>query len=113
MKSNPALVDSLARAIVESVAAIHNPENKRLVEQTIAKNLRLDKGDRAEKAYLDLRAALPKKPCPSLEGIASVLKLMAQHGINPKAALLKPEDVADMSVCKKLEESGFMDKVYQ
>jgi hypothetical protein len=33
---------------------------------------------------------------------------MAQHGINPKAAQLKPEDVADMSLCNKLEETGFM-----
>jgi NitT/TauT family transport system substrate-binding protein len=113
MKSNPALVENLARAIVESVAAIHNPENKRPVEQTIAKNLKLDKPERVEKAYLDLRAALPRKPCPSLEGIASVLKLMAQHGINPKAAQLKPEDVADMSVCKKLDESGFIDSLYR
>jgi NitT/TauT family transport system substrate-binding protein len=113
MKSNPALVENLARAIVEGVAAIHNPENKRLVEQTIARNLKLDKPERVEKAYLDLRAALPRKPCPSLEGIASVLKLMAQHGINPKAAQLKPEDVADMSVCKKLDESGFIDSLYR
>ncbi|HEY2988173.1 MAG TPA: ABC transporter substrate-binding protein [Candidatus Binatia bacterium] len=113
MKTNLPLVENLARAIVESVAAIHNPENKRLVEQTIAKNLKLDKPDRVERAYHELRAALPRKPCPSLEGIASVLKLMAQHGINPKAAQLKPEDVADMSVCKKLDESGFMDKLYQ
>jgi hypothetical protein len=103
----------LARAIVEGVAAIHNPENKRPVEQTIARNLKLDKPERVEKAYLDLRAALPRKPCPSLEGIASVLKLMAQHGINPKASQLKPEDVADMSVCKKLDESGFFDHVYK
>jgi hypothetical protein len=102
------VVDNLSKAIVESVAAIHNPENKRIVEQTIAKNLKLDKPDRAEKAYVDLIAGLPRKPCPSLEGITSVLKLMAQHGINPKAAQLKAEDVADMSVCKRLEESGFM-----
>src|ERR1041385_8050144 len=108
MKANPVVVENFAKAIVESVAAIHNPENKRVVEQTIAKNLKLDKSDRAEKAYLDLIAGLPRKPCPSLEGIASVLKLMAQHGINPKAAQLKPEDVADMSLCNKLEETGFM-----
>jgi NitT/TauT family transport system substrate-binding protein len=113
MKANPAVVENLSKAIVESVAAIHNPENKRLVEQTIAKNLKLDKPDRAEKAYFDLLAGLPRKPCPSLEGIASVLKLMAQHGINPKAALLNPEDVADMSLCKKFEESGFFAQVYR
>ncbi len=113
MKSNPALVEDLAKAIIESVAAIHNPENKRLVEQTIAKYLRLDKPDRVEKAYQDLRAGLPRKPCPSLEGIASVLKLMTQHGINAKAIQLKPEDVADMSVCRKLDESGFIDRLYR
>ncbi len=108
MKSNPVVVENLAKAIVESVAAIHNPENKAIVVQTIAKNLKLDKPDRAEKAYVDLIAGLPRKPCPSIEGIASVLKLMAQHGINPKAAQLKPEDVADMSLCTKLEETGFI-----
>jgi NitT/TauT family transport system substrate-binding protein len=113
MKTNPALVENLAKAIVEGVAAVFNPENKRSVEQTIAKNLKLDKPDRVEKVYLELRAALPRKPCPSLEGIASVLKLMVQHGINPKAAQLKPEDVADMSVCKKLDESGFIDSLYR
>lgn len=113
MKSNPAAVENLAKAIVESVAAIHNPENKRLVEQTIAKYLRLDKPDRVEKAYFELLGGLPRKPCPSLEGIASVLRLMAQHGINAKAIQLKPEDVADMSVCKKLDESGFIDRLYK
>jgi ABC-type nitrate/sulfonate/bicarbonate transport system substrate-binding protein len=39
--------------------------------------------------------------------IAAVLRLMTQHGINPKAADLKPEDIADMSLCKKLEDSVF------
>lgn len=111
MKANPAVVENFAKAIVESVAAIHNPENKRAVVQTIAKYLKLDKPERAESAYVDLVAGLPRKPCPSLEGIASVLKLLAMHGINPKAAQLKPEDVADMSICKKLEESGFFAQV--
>jgi hypothetical protein len=38
---------------------------------------------------------------------------MAQHGLNAKAVQLKPEDVADMSLCRKLEESGFTDRLYQ
>jgi hypothetical protein len=33
---------------------------------------------------------------------------MAQHGLNPKVAELKPDDMADMSLCKKLDESGFL-----
>jgi hypothetical protein len=46
-----------------------------------------------------------------LAGIASVLKFMAQHGLNPKAPDLKPEDIADMSVCRRLEETGFFDRL--
>ena len=112
MKSEPELVENIAKAIVEGVAFIHNPSNKTAVEKTIDKFLRLGKPDRVEKAYQDLRQVLPRKPCPTLEGVATVLKLMAQHGLNPKASQLKPENVVDMGVCKKLDESGFMDRLY-
>lgn len=113
IRSNPQLVEHIAKAIIEGVAFIHNPANKKAVEEAIARYLRLDKPERIEKAYLDLRKELPRKPCPTLEGVASVLKLMAQHGLNPKAIQLKPEDVVDMSLCKKLDESGFIDRLYQ
>ncbi|TMA09081.1 MAG: ABC transporter substrate-binding protein [Deltaproteobacteria bacterium] len=113
MKSNPQLVENMSKAIIEAVAYIHNPANNKVVEQTLAKYLRLNKPDQIERAYLDLRKELPRKPCPTLEGIASVLRLMAQHGLNSKAVQLKPEDVADLSLCKKLDESGFMDRAYQ
>jgi len=113
IKSNPQLVENMAKAIIEGVAFIHNPSNKKTVEATIAKYLRLNTPERIEKAYLELRKQLPRKPCPTLEGVASVLKLMTQHGLNAKAAQLKPEDVVDMSLCKKFEESGFFDRLYQ
>jgi len=113
MKSNPALVENVSKAIVEGVAYIYNPAKRKSVEQVIARNLRLDKPERVAKAYQDLVAKLPRKPCPTLEGVASVLKLMAQHGLNAKAMQLKPEDVAEMTLCRKLEESGFTDRLYQ
>ncbi|MBI4524977.1 MAG: ABC transporter substrate-binding protein [Deltaproteobacteria bacterium] len=113
MKSDPQLIENIAKAIIEGVAFIHNPSNRKAVERIIARYLRLDKPDRVEKAYLDLRQKLPRKPCPTIPGVASVLKLMAQHGINAKAATLKPEDIVDMSLCRKLDESGFMDRLYQ
>lgn len=113
MKSDPQLAENMAKAIVEAVAYIHNPTNKRTVEHTIAKYLRLDRPEQIERAYSDLRKELPRKPCPTLEGVASVLKLMAQHGLNPKAMQLKAEDVADLGLCRKLEESGFVDRLYR
>jgi NitT/TauT family transport system substrate-binding protein len=113
LKANPQLIENLGRSIAEATAFIHNPANKKAVVQSIAKNLRLDKPERLEKAYQSVVDDLPRKPCPSVPGMASVIKLMAQHGLNPKAAQLKPEDVVDMSLCKKLEEGGFMDRLYK
>jgi NitT/TauT family transport system substrate-binding protein len=112
MKAYPQFVENVARAIVEGVAFSRNPANKKIVLQSLARNLRLDNPERLENTYRKVDD-LPRKPCPSLPGVASVLKLLVQHGINPKAAQLKPEDIADMSLCKKLEESGFMDRLYQ
>jgi hypothetical protein len=83
-----------------------------IVLKTLARNLRLDKPDRLEKAYEGLVGELPKKPCPTMEGVESVLKLMVQHGLNPKAAQVKPEEIADLSLCKKFEETGFFRSLY-
>jgi ABC-type nitrate/sulfonate/bicarbonate transport system substrate-binding protein len=112
MKTNPQLVENLARATVEGAAFVHKPSNKEIVLKSLARNLRLDKPERVEKAYQGLVSALPKRPCPSMEGVVSMLKLMAQHGLSPKAAQVKPEEVADLSICKKFEESGFFRSLY-
>ena len=111
IRANPQIVENLAKAVVEGVSFVRNPANKKTVIDSIGRNLRLDRADRLERAYLTVSESFPRKPCPSLAGIASVLKFMAQHGLNPKAPGLKPEDIADMSVCKKLEETGFFDRL--
>jgi NitT/TauT family transport system substrate-binding protein len=112
IKTNPQLVENVAKATVEGTAFIHKPANKEIVVRSLARNLRLDKGERVEKAYQGLVAAMPKRPCPSIEGINAMLKLMTQHGLNAKAAQIKPEEVADMSYCKRFEDSGFFKSLY-
>jgi hypothetical protein len=49
----------------------------------------------------------------STEGVVAMLKLMTQHGLNPKAAQVKPNDITDMSYCKKFEDSEFCRSLYQ
>ncbi|HWO41659.1 MAG TPA: ABC transporter substrate-binding protein [Candidatus Eisenbacteria bacterium] len=112
MRSNAGLVENLAKAIVEGTAFAHRPANKEIVIKSLARNLRLDKADRLERAYRGLLGELPKRPCPTMDGIASVLRLMAQHGLNPKALLVKPEEVADLSLCRRFEETGFFNLVH-
>jgi ABC-type nitrate/sulfonate/bicarbonate transport system substrate-binding protein len=113
LKSNPQLPENAAKAVIEAVAYIHNHSNKKTVLQTLAAHLRLDKPEQLEKSYQDLLVELPRKPCPTTQGVASGLRLMAQQGINPKAALLKPEDVLETNLCRKLDESGFIDGLYR
>ena len=112
MRANPQIVESLSKAVIEGVALVQNPANKKIVVDSIARNLRIDRADRLERAYQTIVESFPRKPCPSLPGIASVLKLMAQHGLNPKAIELTPENIADTSLCKKLDETGFFERIH-
>lgn len=113
MKSNPQLAENMVRALTEAVAFIHIPSNRKTVEATLAKYLKLNKPELIQESYESLLKALPRKPCPTPKGTALVLKLMAQYGINPKAAQLQSDDVVDMSLCTKLDKSGFIDRLYQ
>ena len=99
-------------ALVEGAAFIHRPANKEIVMKSLARNLRLSKPEQMENAYQGLVTALPKKPCPSVEGMNAVIKLMAQYGINPKAAQLQAEEELDLSFCKRFEDSGFFKSLY-
>jgi len=113
MRANPQLVENLAKAVLEGVAFVQNPANKKAVIASIARNLKLDGNERLERAYKTISESFPRKPCPSLPGIASVLRLMAQHGLNPRAIEMKPQDIADMNLCKKLDDTGFFERLHQ
>lgn len=112
IKSNPLLIENIAKATVEGTAFVHKPANKEIVLKSLGRNLRLSKPEQMEKAYQGLIDALPKKPCPSIEGMKAVIKLMAQHGINAKAAQLNAEEQLDLSFCKRFEDSGFFKSLY-
>lgn len=113
MKDNPQLAENMVKALTEAVAFIHIPSNRKTVEGILAKYMKLNKPERIQEAYESMLKALPRKPCPTIKGTALVLKLMGQYGINPKAAQLKTDDVVDVNLCRQLDESGFIDRLYQ
>ena len=112
IKSNSQLAENITKATVEGVAFIHKPANKEVVLKSLGRNLRLSKAEQMEKAYQGLVDALPRRPCPSVEGMNAVIKLMAQYGINAKASQLKPDEQLDLSFCKRFEDSGFFKSRY-
>src|SRR5919106_1330443 len=65
--------------------------------------------DVLEKSYENLlnEAVLPKKQHPSLEGLKTILATEA------KGKPAKPEDFADLTFTRELDQSGFVDGLYK
>ena len=106
LRSDPLMIERVGRATAEAVQFIRNPTNKKSVLQTMVKQLRIATPERAEPFYAQLVEELPRNICPSTAGVRSILKLMAELGINPKAAGLKTEDVIDLGLCRRLGGDG-------
>jgi hypothetical protein len=64
----------------------------------------------AEDGYLDLVRGVDRKPFASLEGMRNLQRLLKAR--NPKIGELKVEDIIDNRIMRKLDESGFIDKLY-
>ena len=75
----------------------------------ISKRLRITSQE-AEEGYKDMLLGLERKPFPSVEGIKNIQRLMKSR--NPRMADLKVEDLIDASFMRKLDESGFIDRLY-
>ena len=105
-RNDPQMVERMARATLDTVNFIASPANRNTVVQSLIKNLKLGDRERAEAAYSELVEELPKSICPTVSGVRSIMKLMADLGINPKAAQLRVEDLVDLSLCKRLGGDG-------
>lgn len=101
LRSEPVVVDRMGRALTDSVRFITQPANKNTTVASIMKNLRISDRGRAEEVYADLLEDLPRSICPTLPGVRSIAKLMAEMGINPKAAQVNVDNVVDLTLCKK------------
>ncbi len=101
LRTDPQMIDRVGRATVEAIQYIAAPANKTRVVQSLMKNLKVTDKERAEAVYAELVEDLPRSICPTVSGVRSIMKLMAELGINAKAANLKVEDVVDLTWCKK------------
>jgi ABC-type nitrate/sulfonate/bicarbonate transport system substrate-binding protein len=102
LRTDPVMLERVGRATVDAINFIRAAANKKAVLQIMIKNLKLAKPDRVEASYNDLVEELPRSICPTVAGVHSVMKFMAELGLNPKAAQLKTDDVVELSLCKRL-----------
>ena len=110
LDQQPATLEKVVTAVTEGLAFVQLPANKPVVVKILMKHLRVSDPAVAEDGYQDHVSTLNRKPYPSLEGLRSAQRLMAQQ--NPKIAALKLEDLVDARFVRKLDDSGFIDRLY-
>ena len=110
LEQNNSTVEEVVTALTESLAFIQKPANKPVVLKSMMKNLRMTDPVAAENGYQDQLVTLNRKPYPSLEGLRNAQRLMALQ--NPKIATLKIEELIDSRLVRKLDETGFIDRLY-
>jgi len=109
IKGDGDFVERVMKGVVAGNSFSLDPKNKLRVKQIIAKYLRLDSPDKAEEHYQAALKVLAPKPYVDLAGIASMIEFMAEA--DPLVAKLKPENVINHTILKKLDDSGFIDQL--
>jgi ABC-type nitrate/sulfonate/bicarbonate transport system substrate-binding protein len=107
LKSEPDLAEKLVKAFVAGNTFTVDPKNKSRVKAVLAKYLRLGSVEQAEEHYQSALAVLPKKPYVEVAGIASMIEFLSEN--DPAVAKIKPEQVINHTIMKRLDESGFID----
>jgi NitT/TauT family transport system substrate-binding protein len=110
LDQQPATLEKVVTAVTEGLAFVQLPANKPVVVKILMKHLRVSDPAVAEDGYQDHVSTLNRKPYPSLDGLRSAQRLMAQQ--NPKIAALKLDDLVDARFVRKLDESGVIDRLY-
>jgi ABC-type nitrate/sulfonate/bicarbonate transport system substrate-binding protein len=103
-------VEKFLRAFLEAQAFTGKPENKPAVVKTVTIKMKITDPATAEESYQDLLTGNEKKPYPSIEALRNVQKLMAT--MNPKVAGLKPQEIVEPRIIRRLDDSGFIDSLY-
>jgi NitT/TauT family transport system substrate-binding protein len=109
IEKKPLVIENALRALVEANAYVHNPAHKAITLNVLQRRLKIGERE-AEEGFQDMLLGLNRKPYPSLEGMRNIQRLMKVH--NPKAESVKVEDLIDQRFLRKLDESGFIDRLY-
>jgi ABC-type nitrate/sulfonate/bicarbonate transport system substrate-binding protein len=103
-------LENFFKALLEGLAYVVSPKNQSGVIDVIMKRLKISDPSYAEEGYQDLVRNMARKPYPAIEGLRNVQRLTKNQ--NPRIAELNVEDLVDSRFVRKLDESGFIDRLY-
>ena len=110
LEQQPTTIEKTVIALTESLAFVQQPANKPATLRILMKHLRINDPTIAEDGYQDHLLTVNRKPYPSIDGLRSAQRLMAQQ--NPRIAALNLEQLAEPRFVRRLDESGFIDRLY-
>lgn len=109
IKEKREVVSRFMRALVDGISVYKTKSD--FSKRVIAKYMRINDPEVVDDSYDFFSRLVPAKPYPPLEGIKEALVELGER--DPKARSAKPEDFADMSFVRELDESGFIDSLYK
>jgi len=103
-------VENVVKALLESLAYIVTPKNHAAVLELIMKRLRISDQATAEEGYQDLLRNMSRKPYPTTDGLRNVQRYIKAQ--NPRIGDVKVEELIDSRFVRKLDETGFIDRLF-
>jgi NitT/TauT family transport system substrate-binding protein len=105
LKNNQEAVRRFVKSTVEAIALVKR--DKQAAFHAMAKWYKVTDPKQQEDFYREI-ANLPRKPYPSVEGIKKVMEIYNSHEMRK----YKPEDFYDASFMRALDQSRFIDGLY-
>lgn len=103
------IAEKLLMTLVESLAYSMAPANKAVVIKTMMRRFQINDPAVAEEGYQDYLSGIERRPIPRVDGMRNISRLLAT--LNPKIAGVKVEELIDARLIRKLDDSGFIDKM--
>jgi NitT/TauT family transport system substrate-binding protein len=111
LRKQSRVVEGVLQALIEGLAFTVAPVNKALVLKTLTKKLGVADRSALEEGYQEILSGLDRKPYPSLEGMKNIQRLLQSR--EPRLTSIKLENIVDDELMRKLDSSGFIDRVYR
>ena len=109
IQKNPQIVDGAMRALVEGLVFSLAPSQKTVTIKILQKYLRIDEKS-AEEGVNDLLTGFDRKPYAQPQALRNIVRLMKAR--SPAVEKVKVEEAIDDRILKRLDQSGFLDELY-
>ena len=114
LQQNGDTLQNVMKALIEGMVFCASAKNKPAVLDTITKHFKLSDPAAAESAYQDIFALIHaeeyRKPYVSVDGLRGLQRIMKTQ--NPKIGDINPDNLVDTTILRKIDQSGFFEKLY-